>query len=156
MQIIHALSLKRHGTVQHRIENDAGRPQVTSKAVSIFVAEDFRRNVSWSATLLLHLSAGSYLLTNTEVCNLHLPLAIEKNIIELDVSMCNRLLVDVLYTQNDLSEYVFRLRFFKFAPFSYIIEQITTGTELHDDDDVLRRLDSLVNLDNVIISQLQE
>ena len=44
---------------------------------------------------------------------------------------------------------------FEPASLAHVIKQVTSRTQLHHNYDVLLRLDRLINLDDVVVSQLQ-
>ena len=64
--------------------------------------------------------------------------------------------MDVVETLDDLLEDLLCIRFFKSSSFADIVQQVTSCTELHDNDDVLLSLNCFVNLDDVIVSHSEE
>lgn len=69
--------------------------------------------------------------------------------------MCYILTMNVAQTIYDLPKDLASNGLLKFSPSSDIVEQIATSTQLHDYHDMLLRLNCLINLDNMCMSQLQ-
>lgn len=54
MQLRHIISFEGHSPEQHCVETHTQTPAVNSKTCIPLALDDFRRDVSWSATLLTH------------------------------------------------------------------------------------------------------
>jgi hypothetical protein len=70
--------------------------------------------------------------------------------------MQNVLAVTVTYTLDDLLEKALSDVFFKLSPLPHIVEQIATGTDLGDKQDVFLSLEVLVELHDVAVTSLSE
>jgi hypothetical protein len=96
------------------------------------------------------------LLTDSEITDLDLTFTIEKNVVELNVSVPDVLRMNVLKTLNNLLEDLLRKRLLQSSPLPNIVEEVTSCTKLHDNYNVFVSLNCLVDLYNVVVSEFQE
>jgi len=156
MKLIHARSFEWNCTVKHGKQNNSCAPQVDAKAVSVLVFEDLGSNICRCSALLFHLGSRYTLLADTKVCNLDRTLAVKQDVIQLDVSVANMLRMNILETINNLFEYLFSIWLLESSSLSDIIKQITSCTELHDNNNVFLCLDGFINFNDVIMSELKK
>ena len=96
--LLHLLRLERRATMQHRVENDADRPEINFIAVTIGCVEHFwckiirsSANCSFTLTLVENLRSQS------EISNLESHSLCEEQVSQLQVSVNHFVLVDVLH-----------------------------------------------------------
>lgn len=70
--------------------------------------------------------------------------------------MCDLLGVDVAQPIDNLLKNLLGIWLLESPTFAYVIEQVTTGTQFHDYDDVLVSLYRLVDLHHVVVAQFQK
>jgi hypothetical protein len=70
-------------------------------------------------------------LTDSKISNFDVSLSIKQDIVKLDISVQNPLLMDVTETFNELLENDFRRDLIQLLSLSNIVKQISTSTELH-------------------------
>lgn len=54
VQLLHSITSERNCTEEHYIQADASAPHVGLEASIALLSDDFRRDVCWRATLLVH------------------------------------------------------------------------------------------------------
>ena len=70
--------------------------------------------------------------------------------------MCDMLGMDVAEPIYNLSEDLLSERFFKPSSLPHIVEKVTASAEFHHYNDMLLSLDRLVDLDDMIVSELEQ
>jgi len=58
VQVLHIVSLEGHSAKKKCEKDDSSTPQIGLKALIPFILYNFRRDVGWCATLLIHYLAG--------------------------------------------------------------------------------------------------
>ena len=123
-------------------------------AVVAVVAHHLRRNVGHGAALIKEhrvkrVNPGRH----AEVPDFDRAEAIKQDVFQLDVSVHDQVLVEVLNASDDLSEDVFGLGLGQTAPLLQVGEQIPARTQLHHDAQFLSFLESLQQLYVVLMLQ---
>ena len=85
----------------------------------------------------------------TKVCYYHVPVSIEEEVFEFEVTVDDLLLVDVPDTRDELSEELAGILFLQVAVGQDMVEKFATRRVFEDYTDVLVRLDNVVQPDNV-------
>ena len=156
MEFIDTGSLEGDCSIEHGKQNDSSTPKIDTKSIPMLVLENLRGNISRGTTLLPHLDTWLGLLADTKVRNFDRPLSIKEDIIQLDISVPHIFGMNVLKSFDNLLKYFFGIWLLQPPPFPDIVEQVSSGAQLHDDDDVLVGLDGLVNFDHVIMPEFQK
>ena len=77
---------------------------------------------------------------------------VEEQVLWLQVAMYNSEFMEILNTADDLLEEFARLSFLKLLFLDNIIEELTPRHKLHDQEELLRRLNDFKELDDVWVS----
>lgn len=133
------------------VQADAGRPNVNFEASVARLAHDLRSGVSRRAALLVENLILRNAPTHSEVAYLDVTLAVQQNVLELQVTVHHALLVHVSDTEHELPEDELGLPLFKPPALFYIFLQIAAWAQLHHDQVVLVRLESLEQLDMILV-----
>ena len=81
---------------------------------------------------------------------------VEQYVVELDVSVHDVLVVDVVQRFDDLLEKVLRNVFFESASLADVVEQVAAASEFHDEQYVFFGFEGLVELHDVAVTDLFE
>jgi hypothetical protein len=104
VQVLHIVGFKRHRAIQKCEQDYSCTPQICLESLVALVSYNFWCYVRGSTTLLLHNLPFLYSFRDTKVCDLDLAFAVQKNVVELDVTMKNFFAVDVPNALNYLFE----------------------------------------------------
>ena len=104
VQVFHVVCLEGHCAEKKSEQDYACTPQIGFKAFVPLVFDNFWGNVSRSARLLEHDFSALNSFWDSKICNFHITLAIKKDVVKLDISMQDRLWVDVADSFDDLLE----------------------------------------------------
>lgn len=156
MQLLHVAGFERDSSTEHCVEDNSSAPDVCLEACVALLTKNLGGNVGGGAALLVHDVAGFDQLAHSEVCNFDVSLAIEEDVIELDVSVKNPLAMNVAQAFNDLSEDDLGADLVQLLSLSDVVEQVATGAELHAEQHVALGLEGLVQLDDALVSQSEE
>ena len=132
MQVLHVVGLEGYRSIKHGIKDDTGAPQVSFETLVTPISDDFRCDIGRRAALLSHDFIRADLLTHTEICDLDHTLAIEEDVIQLYISVQDILAVKVTKTLDELLEEIFGREFIQLLSLSYIVQEVTSSTELHN------------------------
>ena len=126
------MCLERHCATEHGIEKDSQGPNIHKESFVSFVYDDFWCKVSWSTTLFLNYLPFLNNLGNTKIADLDALLAVEEDVIKLDISMNDRSAVNMCQGVCYLFENEFCIGFLKSALAFYQSEEVTPSSILHD------------------------
>ena len=129
MEILDIRTFERHATIKHCIQHHSSTPDIHSKALIAIFIQNFRGDVGRSTTLLMNALAILYDLADTKVPNFYMAFAVQKDIVQLYVSMQNLSGMNVTNTQDDLLEDQFCHCFVQFSSFSDVCQQVPSCTE---------------------------
>jgi hypothetical protein len=138
---------------EHHVQHDSKAPQVNPLVVAIpglGRIANLGRPVLWRANTSKR-SAVTVLdeLRMPKVRQLHLELVasrvllVEENVLRLEVAVNNALGVDVLQALGDLHEDVARRGLVEGAPLHYLVEEVASRDQLHDEVELVLILDGL-------------
>ena len=149
VEALHSLGSKRHGALEHNVQEDSQGPYVYVKARVFAVARHLWGQVGGSSALLLNKLISSNELANSEITDLYSALSIQKNIVKLNISMKNRSAVAMSHTLRDLFENIFGLILSKFLALLYKMVEITSASILHNHHDVFFILEHFIKSNNI-------
>jgi len=156
VQVLHVICFERHRSVQHREQNDSRAPQISFEAPVAFVSNDLGRDVGGRTALLVHGFVFLDGLADAEVSNLDVALTVEQDVVEFDVSVEDSLRVDVANTLDDLFEEDLRSEFVQLFAFTHKVKHVATSAKLHHQHDVSASFESLVQLYDAGMAELQK
>lgn len=156
VEILEVAGLEGHRAAEHREEKDAQRPDVHEESFVPLVDDDLWREISWCAALLLDHLALLDDLRYAKVADLDTLLAIQKDIVELDVAMNHGAAVDVRQAVRNLLEDEFGIRLLELAFPLDESEEISSTSVLHDHEQVLAGLKDLQEPDDIGVLYLLE
>ena len=84
--------------------------------------------------------------TDTEIANLHVSLAVQQDVVKLDISMHNANRVHVRDPLHDLLKEILGILFCQFSPLSHVVKKIAARAKFHHNQVVLRCLECLQQL----------
>ena len=146
--------LDRHMPVQDREQTDPGRPYIRRTPFIPMIKHYFRRDISWSSTLLKqYFIDRAKSPAHSKIADLHITMAIQQNILQLDIPVDHLLLMHVENAEHQLSEYEFCLIFVQFPTFAHIVKQIASWAKLDYHQEVFLVLECLQQLDETRVSQ---
>ena len=156
VQVADLVRLERHVAVQHRVEADASAPDVDREALVAHVLHDLRCDVRRRATLLEQQLVDLDLLADAEVAYLDVAVAVQQDVVELDVTVRDAILVQVGDALHDLPEDELGVLLTELTALAHVVQEVSAGAELHDDHVVLVSLERLQDLDVVRVAQRLE
>ena len=84
--------------------------------------------------------------TDTEIANLHVSLAVQQDVVKLDISMHNANRVHVRDALHDLLKEILGILLCQFSPLSHVVKKIAARAKFHHNQVVLRCLECLQQL----------
>ena len=85
----------------------------------------------------------------TKVRDYHVPVSVEEEVFEFEVTVDDLFLVNVPDARDELTEEFARILLLEVAVGEDVVEEFTTRRVLEDDTDILVRFDNVVQSDNV-------
>ena len=148
--------VERQVTREHRVQNNTTGPDVYSRAYIEALADDqFGSSITRAATARLHQVVGLMLkaVGESKVGHDHVPVSVEKQVFEFEVTVDNLFLVEVPNGRDELSKQLASVTFFEIAVGENMIEEFTPGGIFKDDPDVLVRFDNIIEMNNIRVVQ---
>ena len=123
--------------MEHHVEENAKGPYIDKIALVFAVTGHFGSQVSWCPTLFLDDFISVHQSAYPEVANFDSAFSIEKDIVELDVSVENRSAMTVCYSLGNFLENVLCFVFRKMLTLFDQVVEVATSSIFHDHHDVL-------------------
>lgn len=152
VEVLHIVCLEGHSAEEEGEKDDASAPQVGLEAPVSLVLDDLGGDVGGSATLLEHHLAALNSLRDTKIGDLDSAFAIKEDVVQFDISMEDRLSVNVTDTFNDLFKQDFSERLLALLSLTDKVKEITSSTKLHNEHDMALSFKCLVQLDHRFVS----
>lgn len=138
MEFVHIRSFERNSATEHCEEQNTKTPNIDEETLVALISYDLGSYVGRSATLLVNNGTSSDNLRYAEVTDLDDIIRVDKNIVELDVSVKNRARVDVSESVDNLFEYELGDWLSESSfPFD-VLKQVSLACILHHHQEVLR------------------
>jgi len=141
----------------HGEQNDTAGPDVHARAIVLQAVDHFRRRVTGrSARCLQHLVllVG---VAEAEIDQSNVFLVVQQQVLRLQISVHDAELVQILDSTNDLLEELAGFCLLKLLLLDDVVEELATADELHDQEELLGRLDDFEKLDDVgVADQLED
>ena len=144
--------VERQVTREHRVQNNATGPDVYCRAYIESLADDqFGGSITWATTTRLHQVIGLMLkaVGKPKVGDDHVPVSVEEQVFEFEVTVDDLFLVEVPDGGDELSEQLASVPFFEVAVGEDMIEEFTAGGIFEDDPDVLVRFDNIIEVNDI-------
>ena len=141
-QVTDLVSLERDIAVEDGVETDACRPYVDWEALVADFLDDLWRDVGWGAALLKQELVLVNAPRNTEISDFDVAVAIQEDIVELDVSVDNANGMHVGNTLHNLLEQILSVFLCQLTPFAHIVQEVAAWAELHYNQVMFGRLES--------------
>jgi hypothetical protein len=141
------LVFKRQVSVEHSKENDATGPDIDFDAVVPFALNHFRGGIAWRTTRSFEQFTFFVGVTEPKIYNFERIVIGKENVLGFEISVGDVDFPDVL---NTVDEFVKKLSGFVFLNafvFDNVVKEFTVFHVLHDQHQLLRRLDDLIELD---------
>ena len=144
---------------QHRIQNNATGPDVDCRAdVEALADDELGSCITGAAAAGLHQVIGPMLETVGEpkVGDDHVPVSIEEEVLEFEVTMDDLFLMKVPDGRNELSKQLASVTFFEVAVGEDVIEELAAGGIFEDDADVFVGFNDIVEMNDIRVMECLE
>jgi hypothetical protein len=138
----------------HRVQHHARAPDVRADAVVLLAGNHFGCGIAGRTTGRLQQLVFLVHVTETEVDNLERLVVVEQQVLRLEVTVAHAARVQVLDARNQLLVELARLLLLQTRVPHDVVEQLAAVGVLHDHEELLLRLDDLVQLDDVVVAHL--
>jgi len=152
-EISNLVGFERHVSVKHSIQADSCAPDVYREALVPHVLHDLWCDVGRGAALFEEQFVLFDLPTNSEVTDLDVAMAVQQDVVQLDVTMGDLLVVQVGDTFHDLAEHELSIFLSQLPALADVVEEVTSWAELHNDHVMALGLESLEDFDVVGVAQ---
>lgn len=132
---------KRQKAREHRKQDHSRGPHINATPVVQLALDHLGSGVAWRSTSSLESLSLLVGVGQAKVNQLQILLVVEQEIFRLQISVHNAQLVQVLDRALDLLEEFASLFFLKLLLFDDVVEQLAPRYVLHDQEELLRRLD---------------
>mmetsp|Transcript_17247 Transcript_17247/g.33856 ORF Transcript_17247/g.33856 Transcript_17247/m.33856 type:complete len:286 (-) Transcript_17247:2064-2921(-) len=153
--LILGLAIKRKTTATNKVDDHSNIPNVRSLAIPLR-SEDFRSHIRKCTTSKLHDAEWGHQLAEAKITDLEccgsdgiIFVAGAKNVFWFNVAVCNAKHVKIAHSFCKLEENRVNLVFLQPCAAHNSVKKLSSLDELHDQVDVVQRLEGIVQLDNV-------
>lgn len=158
VQVLRIFPFEWKAATEHGIEKDAGGPDVGRRSLVVTSLHNLRCHVRWRATENLKLCLWRRAATESKVYELDHLLAVNDNVLQLNVSMCDVSVVQVFQSKEELLDDSFGFLLSKLPislRFQMRVQTLTVGV-LHHQVNVLGCVNAFVQLDDIGMVQSRE
>ena len=128
VEISNLICFERNVSIKHCIQTNSGAPNIYWESFIAHIFYNFWCNISWSTTLFKKYFILIYFAGNSEVTYFNVAMAVQQNIIKLDISVSNLVLMKIGDALNYLLKHKFCVFFRELSTLAHIIEKVTTWT----------------------------
>ena len=153
IQVTHLVSLKGDVAVEHGIQAYTRRPNVNWVTLVAKFSHDLGGDIGRGTALLKKYLVVNDLAGDTEISNLNIPVAVEKDVVQLDVSVYNAIVMEVSDTLHYLLENKFSVFFAELPSFSDVVEKVAAGAQLHNDQVMLISIEGFKEFHDVGVAE---
>jgi hypothetical protein len=138
------------------VEDDSAAPHVDGSALVLLLADDLGRGVVGRPAGSLEQPSVLHKVGESEVDDLHHPCCVDEDVLGFEVAVGDEVGVGVADALNHLSEE--ELHFVvRNLVVLHVVEQLSALRQLHHHEDIVRRVQNLVQLDYVgVTDELQD
>lgn len=154
MELFQGLGLKRHSSIQHRIQEDSETPNINEESFITFIDNNFRGEVGRGAALLLNYLSFLDNFADTKVAYFDALLAVKQNVVELDVSVDDRPAMDVCKPVQYLFENELAVGLFQRTSLLDQPQQITATSIFHHHQQMFLTFKNFKQPDHVAVFDL--
>ena len=83
----------------------------------------------------------------------HVPVSVEEQVLEFEVTMDNLFLMKVPDGRNELSKQLASIAFFEVAVGEDVVEQFAAGGIFEDDPDIFIRFDNIIEMNDIRVME---
>ena len=141
------LVLERQVSIEHSKENNATGPDIDFDAVVPFALNHFRGGITWRTTRSFEQLTFFVGVTEAKIYNFERIIIGKENILGFEISVGDVDFPDVLNTVDEFMKKLSGFVFFNSFVFDNVVKKFTVFHVLHDQHQLLRRLDDLIKLD---------
>lgn len=116
---------------KHKFIGDNPQSEIVHRKVMVFATHDFRSHIAWGPTCIVCVTLLK-LTRNSKIGYSEIPLGIQHQVLRLDVSMYDLILVDILQTDEYIGHKKLGLLLIEKPLIAQMVAKVSTIQVIHD------------------------